>query len=80
MGRGFAGLQKGDGPKMVTEIAIGEACPVCYNNALSQRNGGLCMKVMKRNGSEVDFQREKITIAIGKAAKGRIEYIEEITS
>ena len=38
------------------------------------------MKVMKRNGSEVDFQREKITIAIGKAAKGRIENIEEITS
>ena len=38
------------------------------------------MKVMKRNGSEVDFQREKITIAIGKAAKGRIENIEEITA
>ena len=80
VGHGFAGRQKGDGPQMVTEIAIGEACPVCYNNALSQRNGGLCMKVMKRNGSEVDFQREKITIAIGKAAKGRIENIEEITS
>ena len=38
------------------------------------------MKVMKRNGSEVDFQREKITVAIGKAAKGRIEDIETITA
>ena len=65
---------------MVTEIAIGETCAVCYNNTLFQRNGGICMKVMKRNGSEVDFQREKITIAIGKAARGRIENIEEITA
>ena len=65
---------------MVTEIAIGETCPECYNGGLSQRNGGISMKVMKRNGSEVDFQREKIAVAIGKAAKGRIENIEEITS
>ena len=65
---------------MVTEIAIGETCAVCYNKDLFQRNGGICMKVMKRNGSEVDFQREKITIAIGKAARGRIENIEEITA
>ena len=60
---------------MVTEIAIGETCPECYNGGLSQRNGGISMKVMKRNGSEVDFQREKIAVAIGKAAKGRIENI-----
>ena len=65
---------------MLTGIAIGQTLPVCYNDALSQRNGGIWMKVMKRNGSEVDFQREKITIAIGKAAKGRIEDIETITA
>ena len=65
---------------MLTEIAIGQTLPVCYNDALSQRNGGIWMKVMKRNGSEVDFQREKITVAIGKAAKGRIEDIETITA
>ena len=65
---------------MLTGIAIGQTLPVCYNDALSQRNGGIWMKVMKRNGSEVDFQREKITVAIGKAAKGRIEDIETITA
>ena len=38
------------------------------------------MRVMKRNGSEVDFRREKIEVAIWKAAKGRIDNIEEIAA
>ncbi|MDO4484828.1 MAG: anaerobic ribonucleoside-triphosphate reductase [Clostridia bacterium] len=37
------------------------------------------MKVIKRNGSEADFQREKIATAIGKAAGDRINNVDEIT-
>ena len=36
------------------------------------------MKVMKRNGSEVDFQRAKIETAIRKAAQGRVDRIEAL--